>query len=153
MDKPPELSRLIHENFWTVLAFAFGRPAVLRFIDQKFKGEWKYLHKSISEGEKRVDRALREMATQLRALDDAEGLNDYYKQEGAPPLGHVVQADGTQTELHFRDMTNKLMHGSAYEWIGGDEPKIIVRSNQPERWRTGEISVWALMARIGGLGF
>jgi hypothetical protein len=138
-----------------VLSFAFGRPAISDVIEKRFKGEWKYLHKSIYENaEIRADRALLEMATQLRVLDDAEGLNEYFKQTKRASLGIVVQADGTTTELHFRDMTNKLMHGSKYEWrLGGDDPKIVVHSDQPERWRAAEISVQALMALIGLLMF
>ncbi len=154
--KTPEITRLIHENFWIVLSFAFGQPAVGKFTDQWFKGEWKYLRKSVYESaELRADRALLEMTTQLRVLDDAEGLNEYFKQTERAPLGSVEQADGSTTELHFRDMTNKLMHGTEYEWqLGGDDhPKIIVRSNDPDRWRSAEISVEALMALIGGLMF
>jgi len=132
MLKTPEITRRIHDNLSIVLSFAFGQPAIIKFIEQEFKGEWKYLNKCVHElSERRADRALLEMATQLRVLDDAEDLNDYYKQERASPLGHVAQADGTTTELHFRDMTNKLMHASGYEWrLGGDEPKIIVHSNR-----------------------
>jgi hypothetical protein len=49
------------------MLFAFGRPAVGKVLEQKFQGEWKYLRKTIYEtGEVRADRALREMATQLR---------------------------------------------------------------------------------------
>jgi hypothetical protein len=106
-----EITRLIHDNFWIVLSFAFGQPAVGKYID-------------------------------------------YFKQAGHPPLGSVEQADGSTTELHFRDMINKLMHGTEYKWqLGGDDPKIIVLSDQPERWRSAEISVQALMALIGGLMF
>jgi hypothetical protein len=94
------------------------------------------------------------MATQLRVLDDAEGLNKYFKQVGRAALGVVVQADGTTTDLHFRDLTNKVVHGTKYEWqIGGDDPKILVHSDQRERWRSAEISIEALMALIGGLMF
>ena len=33
------------------------------------------------------------------------------------------------------------MHGTHYEWLlGGDDPKIIIHSNQPERWRSAEIT-------------
>lgn len=43
-------------------------------------------------------------------------------------------------------MTNKIMHGTQYEWqLGDDDPKILVISNQPERWKHAEISVLALM--------
>jgi hypothetical protein len=151
-----EITRLIHDNFWIVLSFAFARPAISKIIEQRrFKGEWKYLYKSIYENaEMRADRALLEMATQLRVLDDAEGLNELYAHTKRPPLGYVVQSDGTTTALHFRDMTNKLMHGTEYEWrLDGDDAKVIVHSNKPERWQSAEISVVALMILIGGLPF
>ena len=152
MHKIPEITRLIHDNFWIILSFAFGQPAVGKVIDQKFCGEWKYLNKTVYEyAEVRADRALLEMATQLRVLDDAEKLNDYYKQTGRSPLGEVVQGDGNRTELHFRDMTNKVMHGIGYKWQLGDDPKILVISNQPDRWHHAEISIVALMGLIGGL--
>ena len=65
-------------NFWIVLSFAFAQPVIGKLIEQRFKGEWKYLHKSVYENaEQRADRALFRMATQLRVLDDAEGLNEY----------------------------------------------------------------------------
>jgi hypothetical protein len=155
MHKTPEITRLIHDNFWIVLSFAFAQPAVGRVIEQRFKGEWKYLHKSVYENaEQRADRALLEMATQLRVLDNAEGLNEYFKQVQRAPLGVVVHGDGATTDLHFRDMTNKLIHGTEYEWqLGGDDPKIIVHANLLERWHRAEISIEALMALIGGLMF
>jgi hypothetical protein len=51
-------------------------------------------------------------------------------------------------------MTNKLIHGTKYEWqLGGDDPSIIVHSNQPERWQSAEIKMVALMGLVGGLMF
>lgn len=136
MHKTPEITRLIHDNFWIVLSFAFAQPIVGKLIKEKFEGVWKYLHKSIYENaEARADRALLEMATQLRVLDDVEGLNDYFKQTKQAPFGHVVQAVGTKTEMYLRDMTNKLMHGVRYEWkLETDDPTIVVHSNEPARW-------------------
>ncbi len=155
MHKTPEITKLIHENFWIVLSFAYGQPVVGDVIDRKLAGEWKYLRKSIYENaEVRADRALLEMATQLRVLDDAQDLNDFFKQTNHPPLGVIIQRDGTRTDLHFRDMTNKIMHGAHFEWrLGGDDPKIVIGSNQPERWQSAEISMIRLMGLIGGFGF
>src|SRR5262245_46696395 len=121
MHKSPEVTRLIHDNFWIVISFAFAQPAIGKVIDDKFRGEWKFLHKSVYENaEIRADRALLEMATQLRVLDDAERLSDQLKQRNTLPFGWVVQVDDTKTEMHFRDMTNKILHGSQYEWRLGD---------------------------------
>jgi len=152
--KTPEITRLIHDNFWIVLSFSFGQPAIGAFIDKHFKGEWKYLNKTVYErAEIRADRALLEMATQLRVLDDAEKLNDYFSQTKREPLGIVIQGDGTKTDLHFRDLTNKIIHAEGFEWDLSDRdlPKIICHSNDPKRWQQAEISLPALMALIGGL--
>ena len=153
MHKTPEITRLIHDNFWVVLAFAFGQPAIARVIDAKFRGEWKYLNKTVHErAEIRADRALLEMATQLRVLDDEQKFSDCFKQVKSAPLGEVVQADGTRTDMDFRDMMNKVMHGSAYEWkLGNDEPTIVIHSDQSDRWKTAELRIRNLMMYIGGL--
>jgi hypothetical protein len=52
------------------------------------------------------------MATQLRVLDDAEQLNSHFTQT----MGVVIQGDGSKTDLHFRDLTNKIMHAEKFEW-------------------------------------
>jgi hypothetical protein len=39
MHKTPEITRLIHENLWIVISFAFGQPAIAKFVDARFKGE------------------------------------------------------------------------------------------------------------------
>jgi len=49
MRKTPEITRLIHDNLWVVISFAFGQPAIAKFaVEPRFKGEWKYLNKTIS---------------------------------------------------------------------------------------------------------
>jgi hypothetical protein len=62
MDKhTPEITRLIHDNLWIVISFAFGRPTIARILNANFVGEWKYLNKTIYErAEIRADRALLE---------------------------------------------------------------------------------------------
>ena len=68
-------------------------------------------------------------------------------------MGVVIQEDGSETDLHFRDLTNKIMHAEKFEWqlSDSDNPTIICRSNDPTRWRSAEIDLTALMALIGGL--
>lgn len=154
MHKTPEITRLIHDNLWIVISFAFGRPVISDFVDKRFKGEWKYLNKTIYErAEVRADRALLEMATQLRALDDAEKLNDYFVQTKSAPLGVVTQVDGTKTDLHFRDLANKIMHAERFQWELSDResPKIICHPSDEAHWKTAEIDIGALMALIGSL--
>ena len=150
----PELTRLIHENLWTVISFAFGQPAIASFVEKQFEGEWKYLNKTIYErAEIRADRALLEMATQLRILDDVEQLNSYLVQRNRAPLGTVVQGDGSRTDFHFRDLTNKIMHSIKFEWslADHDNQKVICHSNDEKRWRKAEIELAALLALVGML--
>jgi hypothetical protein len=133
--KTPEITRLIHDNLWVVISFAFGRPAIAKFVDERFKGEWKYLNKTIYErAEIRADRALLEMATQLRVLDDTEKLSSYFAQVKPNPMGVVVQGDGSKTDLHFRDLTNKIIHAEKFEWqiSGTHNPKVICHSNEAD---------------------
>jgi hypothetical protein len=155
MHKTPEITRLIHDNLWIIVSYAFAQPVVADVVRLQFSGDWKYLKKSMDQyAEMRADRALLEMATQLRVLDDANGLSDTYRKQEHPPMGQVIQADDTRTDLHFRDLTNKAMHGTKYEWrLGGKDPTITVHSGQPERWKYAEINIIALMALVGGLAF
>lgn len=156
MHKTPEITRLIHENFWTVMAFAFGRPVISRVIDDRFEGHWKYLDRTANEmGEIKADRALLAMATQLRVLDDAEGIDDTYKAAGGRALGEVCQADNAKSQMYLRDMTNKVMHAASFEWDLSvpNEPKIICISNDPSRWKNARIEIVALMGMVGMLAY
>jgi hypothetical protein len=129
-----------------------AQPAALKLLDGQFKGEWRYLRQTVHEfAEIRADRALLEMATQLRVLDDAQGLNDYFKQTGQEPLGTVTQGDGTTTDLHFRDMTNKVMHAARFEWNLASEPKVVCHPHDGGRWQRAEIRILPLMALVGQL--
>jgi hypothetical protein len=156
MHNPYELVRNAQENFGTVLMFAFGRPAVGLVINEQFKGEWKPLNKLVYEvSERRADRALLEMAVQLRALDDLNDLNGGYQQQKMPPLGIVVQCDGSTTDLYFRDMTNKLMHAGGFSWELADlkDPTVVCLSKDGTRWKEAHIKLVTLMMYMGGLGF
>ena len=75
MHKTPEITRLIHDKFSEVMAYAFSRHPLEEMLNN-FRGEWKYLRKSLDElSEVRADRALFNMATLLRTLDDAQHIN------------------------------------------------------------------------------
>ena len=155
MHKTPEITRLIHENLWTILSFAFGQPVIAKLIDVRFKGEWKYLNKTIFErAEVRADRALLEMSTQIRVLDDQEGISDHLRQtQNDLVLGEVTQSDGTKTPLYLRDMTNKVMHAALFRWdlSAQEHPKIICLPKDGDRWKEATIDVIPLMSFIGQL--
>ena len=154
MHKTPEITRLIHENFSTVLYFAFGQPVIGAVIKAKFVGECKYLNKTVYErSEILADRALLEMATQMRVLDDAEGLSESFKQFGTFAFGEVIQSDGTKTPLYFRDMTNKVMHASSFKWdvSAPNDPKIICLPHDEGRWKEAHVDIIALMSLMAQL--
>jgi hypothetical protein len=65
MHKTPEITRLIHEKFSEVMAYAFSRHSLGELLSN-FTGDWTYLRKSLDElSEIRADRALFEMAIQV----------------------------------------------------------------------------------------
>jgi hypothetical protein len=149
MHKSEEITRLIHENLSIVVMFAFGERPAKYALQKHFKGEWKFLHQMIYQiSEQRADRALLEMATQLRILDNSDQLAGNIKSS----FGNVTQGDWTVTELYFRDMTNKIIHGSEFKWDSKEEysPRIVVTSDDEKRWRHAQIEVQALMA-LGGM--
>ena len=95
------------------------------------------------------------MAVQLRALDDLNDLNSVFQRQNMPPLGTVVQSDGSKTDLYFRDMTNKVMHAGGFSWELADvkNPIIVCLSNDGTRWKEGHINLVTLMMYLGGLMF
>lgn len=152
MHKVMEITKLIQANLWTVCAFAYARPAISELLEQKFSGTWDFLDTMVGEiAEVRADRALLELATQLRVLDDMQNLNDHFMKTSKPPLGIVRQANGNETDLYFRDTTNKVIHASAFRWELLDGPKIVCVSNDPERWHSADIQVECLMYYCGQL--
>ncbi|MBC8792045.1 MAG: hypothetical protein C6Y20_10600 [Tagaea sp. CACIAM 22H2] len=154
-----ETTKLIHRNLAIIATFAFSRPSIVETLDQHFKGEWAYLRKSVySMAERRADRALVEMATQIRILDDAEHISDYLRHtnqeaDNAPRLGRLIKADQTEEPLWLRDFTNKVIHANRIEWQFDSHlnPLIITYGNDQGRWLRAEISVIALMSFTGTL--
>ena len=41
------LSKLIHQNFYVIMSYAFSTPVLAKWVDRHFSGEWKYLNKSL----------------------------------------------------------------------------------------------------------
>jgi hypothetical protein len=78
MHKTRGITRLIHENLWIILSFAFAQPAITRFIEGNSRATGNtWTNRSTKYAEIRADRALLEMGTQLRVLDDEQALGDW----------------------------------------------------------------------------
>ncbi|AAK22407.1 hypothetical protein EIB18_02155 [Caulobacter vibrioides] len=149
MHKNSEIMSLIHENFWTIISFMTAKPVIIDIMNNNFQGEWKTLRNTIhDQAEVKADRALLEMATQLRILDDVEGINDLFIAMDAPSLGTVNQSDGKNTELYFRDMTNKIIHAAQYHW-NHEERKITCQAKKHDKWIEAEIDMVRLMYIVG----
>jgi len=157
MHRTPQLNRMIHENFLTVLSYAFSAPSVRRVIEECFAGEWGPLNDTTNEmAELRADRALLELAVQLRVLDDQEGINEYLKRSGKPLIfGEVLQGDNTATPLFFRDLTNKILHADRFNWVFGsdNDPQVTLFSRDPKHWQRAKVSIVAMMAFVGRIGY
>lgn len=142
------LTALIHENFSIIIEHAFARPQLRRWLPKWFSGEWKLLYQACFEiSELRANRALLELATQIRLLDDAENISGYLRMTSSQlRFGKLIKMGGTEEELYLRDMTNKILHSAGFEWRFDDEedPILVCHSKEPERWDRAEISIRAL---------
>ena len=126
----------------------------MKMRESKFLGNWKYLDKALFEiSEQRAAKACIELATFMRLLDDREQVSDYLRTQKAPSLGRVVKQGQPDEELYLRDLTNKIVHASNFEWDFSDleAPKLICVSQKPERWGRAEINVVTLAAICGQL--
>jgi hypothetical protein len=153
-DMPLPLTRLIHENFALLMMYAYSQPALVRLLDAKFKGEWKYLNKALfAYPVETFTKACLELGILLRVLDDEQRLTDYLRQTKFSPLGRVFKEEGAEEPLYFRDLTNKLVHSTHFTWNLKDEmePKLVCHSPDKERWVRAEIEMVALAAFCGML--
>jgi hypothetical protein len=159
MNYPPShklpFTTLLHENFSVIMTFAFSRPVLVKYLNEHFHGTWNYLWKACYEiPEQRANRALLELALQLRLIDDKEKLSAYFKEEQPlRPFGKILKQGGTEADLHFRDVTNKILHSSGIEWgfDHPDNPIIICHSDEPHQWVRAEIQIRRLAALCGML--
>jgi hypothetical protein len=87
------------------------------------------------------------MAAQLRLLDNVLGIGKELKESGYPALGYVVLNDGVREDLHFRDVTNKIMHARRFEWSARENAVVITCiAKKDDRWQSAETSVDRLAA-------
>jgi hypothetical protein len=122
--------------------------------DEKFIGEWKYFDKMYIEmARSRADRAVLELAVHLRVLDDIEKLDVILRQSSNPDFGILHKTDGSSPVLRFRDVMNKILHSSSFEWNFSkpNDPILICHPTDGDRWLKAEINVVSLGAFCGEL--
>jgi len=146
---------LVHENLSIVMCFAYSRKPLSEMIEDKFRGEWKYLNKALFDvSAERAEKACLELALFLRMVDDEEKISDYHAAtKNVPNCGRLIMKDGSEKTLTFREVANKVIHSTQLEWefLKSPEPKLICHTRDKEQWLRAEVDVVAVAAVCGQL--
>ena len=149
------LADLIHENISIVMTFAYSRKPLVKAIDEKFLGEWKYLKSFVFDrAAERAERACIELAMFLRMLDDVEKISDYQKAtRNVQNCGKLIMKNGSEKKLPIREVANKIIHASNLEWNfeKSPDPVLICHTTDSEKWLRAEIEILSVAAFCGGL--
>ena len=147
------MTRLVHENFSIIMAFAFSRKPLERYME-RFAGEWEYLRRALFEiANERAEKACLELALFLRLVDDEQDISGYYKQVGRRPFGRLHLKNGDMQDLQLRDVCNKIIHAKGLSWkfSGEADPILVCHSQKDEKWVTAEVDLFELAAFCGEL--
>ena len=149
------LTQLIHENLSILINFCFARKPLEELIDNRFRGEWKYLRKGLfTVAENRAEKACLELALFLRLLDDEEEMSKYLREINSKlSFGKLIMRENTEKDLGLRDVANKIIHASSLEWnlTKENEPILICKSRDEEKWERAEINLVSLAGFCGEL--
>jgi hypothetical protein len=150
------LTALIHENCSIIVTFAFSQKPLIEWSSKNFVGEWEYVGKFCFEIPRtRATRAVLELATQLRLLDDQEKLSEYFRATQTDfRLGVVRKLNDKIKKLSFRAMANKIIHSAGIEWnFDPDKPILICHAHPDEKhkWVKAEVSITGLAGLCGRL--
>ena len=148
-------TRLIHENFSVIMTFAYSQRPLWEMLDSGFQGDWKYLRKALFDlSEVRANRALVELAMMIRIVDDDEDLaKSLQRTAGGIAFGELKKPDGSTEPLYARDLSNKIMHATRFEWDFPDNGalSVICHPLKPTRWVHARIDLRGLAALCGML--
>jgi molybdate-binding protein len=132
------------------MSFAYSQKPLKKVVENKFLGEWKYLHKALFEiPDERAKKACLELALFLRMLDDDEDITGYQEDsKSSPNCGKLVLKNGTDKNLTFREVANKVIHSSRIEWdfMTSEEPIFICYTRDEEKWVRAEVNIIAIAA-------
>lgn len=154
MHESPAIIQLLAENLSIILSHVYSSPTVATALDKQLEGEWPTLKADLIQiAERNADRALLELATHLRILDDRERINEHHRGAESAALGFVNKADGSSEPLFLRDATNKILHANNFTWDLSDPfvPKVCAFGLDASRWVSAEVHIIALTAYIVAL--
>jgi hypothetical protein len=149
------LTRLVHENLSIVMCFAYSQKPLVEMVNTKFKGEWKYLNKALFEySAERAEKACLELALFLRIVDDEWAISAYHNAtRNVPNCGRLIMKNGSEKELPFREVSNKVIHSSRLEWqlLKPSDPSLLCHPRDKEHWVLAEIDLVAFAGVCGQL--
>jgi hypothetical protein len=148
------VSKLVRENMSELMAFAFSREPLRQLIEAGFQGEWKHLQETVfGMSELRAEKACLELAIFLRYLDDEEGLSKYVDERTNFNFGRLALRDGKEEELKLRDVANKIIHATAFQWdlSNPQRPQLVCVSRDEEKWVRAHVDIVSLAAVCGNL--
>ena len=164
---PLPLTKLIHENLSLVMMYVYSRRPLADFRATRFRGDWKYLDKALFQiPEEAVVKALLSLALFIRHLDDYQAISEslsYPKlheteDKSAPwTFGSAIDEAGDKTLLSFREVANKILHATSFEWdIAGDSAPTLICTAHPSQakrwgWVRAEINIPHVAAACGQL--
>ncbi len=149
-------TRIIQDNFLTIMNFAFSHGVLKGLLETQFKGEWEILNRVLfTDGEQRASQAFIVLAVYLRKLDDIEGLSMWENNSYGTLTLHNERTD----DLTLREVANKIIHSASREWSFSQKDKPIFRcvphktDHQKNAWKSADIDVVALAGFCGRLSY
>jgi hypothetical protein len=95
----------------------------------------------------------RHMGRDNSSISAQTGLltGDYLEKTSNPDFGTLYKKDGSSAASHFRNMTNKILHLSSFDWdfSKSDNPILVCHPTDKDRWQRAEISIVNLGALCG----
>lgn len=151
---PIPLAQLVQENLSIVMMHSFSRMPLEKLLQQKFIGDWKRLRRMVFESsEQRAVKACLELAIFLRALDDEQKISDYLAKTSGRTFGRVNKKGNSMEPLKLREVANKIIHASSFEWDFSIEnrPLLICLPRDNQKWIRAEINIVLLAVFCGDL--
>ena len=145
---------VIRECTATLLTFAFSRPRLAHIAEFGLQGEWDTYRRTLLElPEARVERACFELALFLRYLDEDQDLSAYVANNSNLQLGTLLSTGKPDEVLSLREVSNKIIHSSSFDWDFGDasRPQLVCIAREPEKWSKARIDVLNLACVSGNL--